>query len=87
VIQIKVFLWYFSLRFPTSRMIMHPHSGSIFSKLFQYYVIKKSLKINDWPKILIYQYNLAGIYIRMGQEVLQLDALYFYLFRGKMLFK
>jgi len=44
-------------------------------------------KINDWPKILIYQYNLTSIYIKMGQEVLQLYALYFYLFRGKIPFK
>jgi len=39
VIQIKVFLWYFSLRFPTSRVKMHPLSGSIFYKIFYYYMI------------------------------------------------
>ena len=46
----------------------------------------KGLKNNDWPKKMTYQYNLTGIYIKIGQEVLQIVPSVFNLFRFKILF-
>jgi hypothetical protein len=70
VIQIKVFLWYFSLRFPTSSVIIPSHSGSIFYKLFHYCYLKtkKGLKINDWPKILVYNVTLLVFTLKWDRK-------------------